>query len=205
MPTHITRRRFVLWLMPASGLCLAVDREALDVRLTEGRLRVTAPRLRFVTGAPLGRLRNGAPVPFALQLSISTDRWASVLQRDIERFVFSYDLWEEKFSVVRMGQPRRSVSHLTAQAAEAWCVEELSLQPTGIGEQQPFWVRLEVHAENPAEEAEADSQGSVSLTRLIEIFSRRARSGENRWVAEAGPFDLAGLRRAGRRPTGEPR
>jgi hypothetical protein len=199
MPIPITRRRFVYWLAPATGMCLTMQAEGggLEVRLGSDRIRVAIPQLRFVTGTPLERLRNGAPVPYALQLALSTDRWASVAQRDIERFVLSYDLWEEKFSIAKMGHPRKSVAHLTARAAEAWCVEELSVPSPAIGEQQPFWVRLEVHAENPAEQAELDRQESVSLTRLIEIFSRRSRKEQTGWVSEAGPLRLAELRKAG--------
>ncbi len=170
----------------------------MDVRLVDGRLRVTAPHLKFVSGKPLERLQNGAPVPFAFQLAVSTDRWATVLSRDIERFVFSYDLWEEKFAVAKAGYPRKSVSHLTARAAEAWCVDELSLAPSGVGAQQPFWVRLDVKAEDPAEQAELDRQESMSLTKLIEIFSRRTRGDQNRWVADAGPFRLDDLKKGPR-------
>jgi hypothetical protein len=196
MPPSLTRRRFLGLLVPACGFGLAkgMGTEGLDVRLADGLLRVSAPKLKFVTGQPLERLQNGAPVPFAFQLAVSTDRWASVLSRDIERFVFSYDLWEEKFAVARMGHPRKSVSHLSARAAEAWCVDELSLAPAGIGPEQPFWVRLDVRAENPAEQAELDRQESMSLTRLIEIFSRRTRGEQNRWTADGGPFRLSELR-----------
>ncbi len=204
MPSHITRRGFLGCLLPAPGICLAMTAEGdgLDVRLANERLRVAAPRMQFVSGKPLERLRNGAPVPFAFQLTLSIDHWASVLDRDIERFVLSYDLWEERFSITKMGHPRKSVSHLTARAAETWCVDDLELAPGRIEERQSFWVRLEVRAENPAEQAELDRQESVSLSRLIEIFSRRAHGEQTRWVAEAGPVRLADLRKApsGARP-----
>jgi hypothetical protein len=198
MPSHITRRSFVGFLLPAAGACLttAGEAERLEVRVAGERIRVAAPQLRFIVGKPLERLRNGAPVPFAFQLAVSADHWDSVLDRDIERFVLSYDLWEEKLAIAKLGPPRKSVSHLAASAAEAWCVGELSVAPGRIGEEQPFWVRLEVRAENPAEEAELDRQESVSLTRLIEIFGRRGRGEQSRWVAEAGPVKLAELRKA---------
>jgi hypothetical protein len=156
---------------------------------------VTAPQLRFLTGPPLERLHNGAPAPFAIQLSVSTDRWSTVAQRDIERFVLSYDLWEEKFAVTKVGHPRKAASHLAARAAETWCVDELSLAPAGIDERQPFWVRLEVRSENPAEQAELDRQEAVSLTRLIEMFSRRTRGEQTRWAAEAGPLRMGELKK----------
>jgi hypothetical protein len=200
MPPDITRRRLLGLLVPACGIGLAkgMESETLDVRLVEGFLRVSAPRLKFVSGKPLERLQNGAPVPFAIQLAVSTDRWATVLSRDIERFVFSYDLWEEKFAVVKMGYPRKSVSHLGARAAEAWCLDELALAPAGIEEKQPFWVQLDVRSENPAEQAELDRQESVSLTRLIEMFSRRTRGEQTRWLADAGPFRLEELEKGPR-------
>jgi len=195
MPEPISRRSFMGWLAPACGLCLATEGDGLDVHVVGGRIRVSAPQLRFITGAPLDRLHNGAPAPFALQLSASTDRWSSVAQRDIQRFVLSYDLWEEKFAVAKVGHPRRSVSHLTARAAEAWCVDELSLASGGIGERQSFWVRLEVRSENPAEQAELDRQDTMSLTRLIEMFSRRTRGEQTRWAVEAGPLLMTDLKK----------
>jgi hypothetical protein len=204
MPSPITRRRFVCWLAPASGLCLTMRAEdgGLEPRVVDERIRVAAPQLRFLEGAALERLRNGAPVPYALELALSMDRWATVAQRDIERFVLSYDLWEERFSIAKMGHPRKSISHLTARAAETWCVDELSLPCRGMPDRQQFWVRLQVRAENPAEQAELDRQDSMSLTRLIEIFSRRTRKEQTGWVSEAGPLRLAELRKrgAGARP-----
>jgi hypothetical protein len=197
MPPDFTRRSF-LGLLPAAaiGLTTNLEAEGLDVRMAGESIRVTAPQLRFVTGNPLERLKNGAPVPFALQLSLSTDHWASVAVRDIERFVLSYDLWEEKFSIAKMGRPRRLISHLAAHAAESWCVGEMSLATAGISEQQQFWVRLEARAENPAEQAELERQESVSLARLIDMFSRRARGDQNRWAADAGPLRLIDLKKA---------
>jgi hypothetical protein len=198
---YLTRWSLLLCLLPASGawISASLSAEGVEPRLDAGRIRVTAPRLHFVTGKALERLRNGAPVPFAIQLALSTDRWTTIFQRDIERFVLSYDLWEEKFSISKLGAPRKSVSHLTAGAAETWCVDEMAIPPTGISDQQPFWLRLEVRAENPGEDdAPILTEDGVSLTRLVEMFSRRSRNDQNRWVAEAGPFRLADLGRAKR-------
>lgn len=193
--TGITRRYLLCRLLPASGMCLSmplIAEEGLDVYLRGDRIKVAAPRLRFIAGPPLDRLQNGAPVPFAFQLSISTDRWRTTLSRDIERFVLSYDLWEEKFSVVRLGNPRRSVSNLGARAAEAWCVDELSLASAGLGNQR-FWVRLEVRNEDRDQSA-GDAEGPT-LARLIEMFSRRGGDRQSRWSFDAGPFRLSDLRK----------
>ncbi len=176
--------------------------QALVVRVSNDHLRVSAPALRFVAGRPLERLHDGAPVAFAFQLSLSLDSHASVLMRDIQRFVMSYDLWEEKFSVLKLGQARRSVSHLSAEAAETWCLDALSLPASGLAAERPFWIKLEGRTEEGGEPGGPDSEGSVTLGRLIEWFSRRARSEQPRWTAVAGPLRLAELRRSSPRAPG---
>ncbi len=178
------------------ALAAPLGAEALEVRLVEGRLKVSAQQFRFVTGKALERLQNGAPMPFALQLSLSTTRTGLPILRDIQRFVFSYDLWEQRFMVSRLGGRKRSASNLTATAAEDWCVDEMSLEPAGISEQQPFWLHLEVRAEEPRQDS-PDSNEPLNLTRLIDLFSRKARGEDRRARIDAGPFRLADLRRAG--------
>jgi hypothetical protein len=193
---HFTRRKFLVALLPASGACFSTQlaAETLQPRLAGGRIRVAAPHLHFVAGKSLERLHNGALVPFAIQLAVSTDRWTTIVQRDIERFVFSYDIWEEKFSISKLGSPRRSAFRPTAQDAEAWCLEEMAVPPAGIVDTQPFWLRIEVRAESPGEEGAADlAEEGVTLSRLVELFSRRSRNDQTHWLVEAGPFHLAAL------------
>lgn len=194
---EVTRRTFLALLAPAVAAASAASQrcELLDVRLDGALLRIAAPKLHFITGKPLQRLRDGAPVPFAIQLSLTLNPAASSpVYRDIQRFVLSYDLWEQRFSVTRLGPGHRSASHATAAAAEAWCLGEMSLEPAGLTPGQPFWVRLEVRAEDPVNRAAADGD-SMTLARLIELFSRRSRGEEKSWNAQAGPFSLADLRR----------
>lgn len=190
----VSRRTLILWAAPLARAGLSGPlAEALELRLALDRLKVATPRFRFVTGKPLERLRAGAPVPFAIQLSLFTDRSQPPAARDIQRFVFSYDLWEEKFAITRLGPSRRAASHLSAEAAEAWCVEEMALDFSGVSEQQPFWVRLEVRAEESSTGSHS-AEDPMSLARLIELFSRRSRGEEKHWRIEAGPFKLADLR-----------
>ncbi len=192
---HFTCRKLLLYLLPASAACVSIPLavESLQPRISNGQIRVAAPQFHFVAGKALERLHNGSPVPFAVQLALSTDRWTTIAERDIERFVVSYDLWEEKFSISKLGSPRKSVSHLSMQTAEAWCVEEMALAPASAAGDQPFWLRLEVRAENPGEDLQVLTGEGVSLTRLVELFSRRARTEQNHWLVEAGPFHLASL------------
>ncbi len=201
---HLTRRKLLYCLIPASGACfsMSLSAETLEPRFSGGKIRVVVPELHFVSGKALERLHNAAPVPYAIQLALSTDRWVTVAQRDIERFVLSYDLWEEKFAIVKLGSPRKSVSHLNARAAEAWCLDELVVPPASVSAEQPFWLRVEVRAENPGDgDAPLLTDEGVSLTRLIEMFSRRTRNEQTRWVVDAGPFRLSSLMR-GERPGG---
>lgn len=176
--------------------------QSLVVRMTNDHLRVSAPTLRFVAGRPLERLHDGAPVAFAFQLSLSIDSHATTLPRDIQRFVMSYDLWEEKFSILKLGPARRSVSHLPAEGAEAWCLDILALPASGLTPEKPFWIKLEGRTEEGGEPAGPVSEGSMSLNRLIEWFSRRTRSEQPRWIATAGPLRLAELRKSSPRAPG---
>jgi hypothetical protein len=186
-----------------AGLAAGVSRSwsgtPLDVLWEGDDLRVTAPQLHFLIGRPLDRLRDGASVVFLTQLTLATDSWATTLRRVPERFVFSYDLWEEKFSVTKLGGASRTASHLTAAAAEAWCLDNVAISTSGLVPAQSFWLRLELRAAEPKEEAAVLGEPGINLNRLIEIFSRRPRDQYPKWTAEAGPLRLGELKRlAGR-------
>ena len=67
-------------------------------------LRISAPQLNFLNGKPLERLKDGGSVAFVAQISLHTSPGAVVsATRTAARFAFSYDIWEEKFSVTRVG------------------------------------------------------------------------------------------------------
>lgn len=157
---------------------------------------VSAPQLHFLTGRPLERLKNGASVMFLSQLTVSTDAHTTIFRRLPERFVVSYDIWEEKFSVTRLGGTSRSVSHLSAAAAESWCIEGMVISAAGLDPQRQFWLRFELRAADPKEEAAVVGEPGINITRLIEVFSRRPRSEQPQWTLEAGPLRLNQLRRA---------
>jgi hypothetical protein len=196
-----------LWLLPVpvlAGLMQPVTREApgapsLDARLDGERLHVAAAGFSFLTGKTIERLKNGASAGFAAQLSLSAEAGGPVIRRGIERFVVSYDLWEEKFSAVRLGAIRRAISRTTAAGVEAFCVEGLSLDAAGYARDRPFWLRLEIRAEDPREQGAVVGEPGINLTRLIEIFSRPARGQQGHWTLERGPLRLADLKTSGRK------
>ncbi len=191
---QISRRS---WLL--AGLAVPLSRAWSAVRLQvtwDGdNLHVAAPQLHFLTGKPLERLKDGVTVTFLSQLTLMTDAQGTVVRRMPERLVVSYDVWEQKFSVARPGSSPRSASHLTAEAAEAWAVENMWISASGLAADRPFWVRLEMRAADPKEVGSVVGDSGISLTRLVEIFSRRPGAQYPSFTAETGPVRLADLKR----------
>jgi len=194
---NVTRRWWLLLSLGAT-LSLGLAAPSLQVRLDGDDIRVSAPHLKFLTGKPLERLKDGASVTFLAQLSLSTDVNALAVKRAVDRFIVSYDLWEEKFSVAKTGPDARSISHLSSSAAESWCLENLAVGIDSMPPDKPFWIRLEVRAEEPKDQAWVVGDSGINLTRLIEVFSNPARSQQAHWEAMAGPVRLQDLKKQGR-------
>jgi hypothetical protein len=201
MPSLSSRIR-TWWLILAfvSGFAAAMVTEELILSWHENRIEFTAPRLHFLAGKPLQALHDGAPVPFDFQITMWSGSRNHVFRRTADRFVVSYDLWEEKFSVVRLQSPRKMISHLTATRAEAWCLEQMPLDIAGVSDFEPLWARLEIRAQNAKEPAPIFGRGSlndsgISLTSLIEIFSRPAQAQQSHWTVDTGPLTLDDVKR----------
>lgn len=195
IPARISRRATAPFL--TAVVCLAALLFAateLTVRRAGDEIRVVAPRMRLLEGRTLERLHNGMAVGFEFQLSLLGDSKRSVLRRTTTRFVMSYDLWEEKFSVARVTGPTRSASHLSADAAESWCVDQLALPYTDLPGQSPVSLRLEVRAEDAERRGAGNGESGLSLTDLIDVFSRTGRSTQQRWNFESNSFRPADLK-----------
>jgi len=185
----LSRRHLLL-----GGLTAPVASNApLAVRREGESLRVTAPQIHFLNGRPLEQLRNGASLGFASQVVLYTDPLAP-LSRGLDRFVVSFDLWEEKFSATRLGPPQRTSSRMTAAACEAWCLENLLAVPPGLAPQRRFWIRLELRLEDARDNEPVIGEPGINLTRLIELFSRPPRGQQPRWSATVGPLRLDDLK-----------
>ena len=63
----------------------------------------------------------------------STQPRGAVVAQARQSFNLSFDLWEERFAVTRVGTPPRSVSHLRSREAEAWCLEHLTVPRADLG------------------------------------------------------------------------
>ena len=188
-------RQFWLLLLVLPIACRFLEAQTLQVRLEGTRLYATAPQLRLLTESILTRLQNGAAVRFHFQLTAVPGSGGKPLSEASDLFVLSFDLWEERFSVIQSAAPRRAVSHLSAAAAEAWCLENLPLPVPAVALESPFVVRLEIRAEDAEGESSSDSSPGLSLAGLIEIFSRKAKEQPLRWSALSGPIRLGELKK----------
>jgi hypothetical protein len=189
----VTRR---LWLAASCsvrlGWSLAVPR--LLIRREGSNLRISAPQVRFLMGKALEQLKSGATVGFVCQVTMTpTESSSSLLARSVDRFVVSYDIWEEKFAATRPGPPMRRADRMSVPATEAWCLDELLPIPPSISPGGWFWLKLELRAEDPKEWASIVGEPGINLNRLVEIFSRPPRNTQQRWNETAGPIRLQDL------------
>ena len=175
------------------ALAFSFSAQALVPHWNGDRLQVSAPGLHFLTGRALDRLHDGASIPYAFQMTLTTIPRSLPLQRSLDRFVVSYDVWAERFKIVQSAGSRKSVTNLTASAAENWCIDQMGLNWVGAPTDKDLWIRLEIRAEEPLERP--ISEAGLSLTSLIALFSEKPRASAQNWVAETAPFRLASLRR----------
>lgn len=174
----------------------------LLIRLDGDYLRVAVtPHLNFLSGRSLERLKDGASIGFAGQLTITSSPNSLIPEaRAVAHFALSYDIWEQKFAAVKMAERpdgRRSVSHLSAEAMESWCIDNLSIERSLIPPDRPFYVQLDLRAEDPRDQAGVVGDSGINLTQLIEIFRAPIRDGQKPFRVVNGPLRLSDLRKAG--------
>ncbi|HWF10199.1 MAG TPA: hypothetical protein VG297_17150 [Bryobacteraceae bacterium] len=191
-------RRLLTVVLLAGGVPLGAA-DSLAVHLDGDYLRVSLPHVDFLKGKPLDRLKDGASVAFIGKISItlSPNSLNSVTQA-VARFAMSYDIWEERFSVTKFQSPenKRPIAHLTEQAAENWCLDNLVIDRGLLPPDKPFYVQLEWRAEDPKDQLGVIGDPGINLTRLVEYLGRPPRSPEERRLYNAGPFRLADLKKS---------
>jgi hypothetical protein len=180
------------------ALVMVVALASLDARLgsqsmtmstKDGSVRVQAAGFRFLSEKPLARLKDGLTVRVDLEMRVLAAAGAdTTAAQQRQTCVLSYDLWEERFAAALSGTGSRSVSHLTAAAAEAWCIEQLAVPVSGLGSlrSQPFWIRLDAHIVD-AESSGRDNEG-FTLRGIIDTLSRRQSGEKTSHSTEGGPF-----------------
>lgn len=183
--------RLVLLILLAAGGRLSG--QSIDVTTGADALQITAPGFAFIEGQVLSRLRDGRSVRLELALMVLAREGGRAVAERRQIFDVSFDLWEERFAVTRVGTPARTVSHLTSRAAEAWCIENLTvpLRELGrLGRDAPLWIRLAYRVHTPDVDSRAASGVASTLERLIDLLGRRRVAGDLEKSMEAGPFRL---------------
>ena len=171
---------------------MRVFAQSVTVEAIGNSLKIRAPGFNFLKGDPLVRLKDGRLVRVELAALVlpGPGKPPAATARGI--FALSYDLWEERFAVTAVGARSQSVSHLMQAAAEAWCLEQLSI-PLGalgaLGRDAPFWIRLEYRMLDSDGTADPDDSG-YTLQALIDLLSRRRKTVASSPPIEAGPFTL---------------
>lgn len=187
-----------LWAPVAFAAFTFAQSAQLNVERDGDRLRVSAPQFHFLTGQPLEHLHDGRSVTYVFTVSLQVQRGQARGAGVTRQVIFSYDLWEERFSVARVDEPRTSASHLTASAAEAWCMDLLSLPASAAPADKTFVVKLECSLREEGAEP-ADAPATTTLTGLIDLLSRKTRATPPRWEAVSLPLRLADLKRRARK------
>ena len=184
-----------------AGLLLPVEQPlALRPRLQMEELFVNAPDLRIIEGRIAEKLKNGTAVALDYHLALFGKNRANARRRTFERFSFSYDLWEENYTVSTLRKPRSAASRMSAREAERWCLDHLPMLVTGLGRNEEFWLRLEIRTVQPKHDAEWLSDDGVNLGRLIDALGKVDERKPDQWVREAGPFRLRDFSASGRTP-----
>jgi hypothetical protein len=184
--TRISRRSWLLAGLTVS-LFSARAADSMKVFYDGDNLHVAAPTLHFLTGKPLERLKYGDVVAYVLQLELLNESRTIVVRPQKGRFVVSYALWEEKFSVTQLastpGVGPRTVEGLSATDAEAWCINNLTMSTLGLEPNQYYWLRLELRTGTARDFAD-DSKIGISIKDLIDLLGRK-----NTEVTHWGPLE----------------
>ena len=166
--------------------------QSVNVARAGDLVTVRAPGFGFIKAEALARLKDGRSVRVDLELEVLPGPGGPAAAQGRQTYVLSYDLWEERFAVTLAGSRPRSVAYLTLTAAEAWCLEQLTVPVSTLGRlaSEPFWVRLGYRVLEP-DAPSADNGGEFTLRGLVDALSRRRRNEPLTDVVEAGPFRLS--------------
>jgi hypothetical protein len=191
-----TCKRRILLLALACLLYLnaPANPESISAERHGDHLQVIAPKLHYISGRALEKLHNGSMITYVLKLIVTPQHAKEIAFVLQERFAISFDLWEEKFSVVQRKPDGRSASRLAASTAEAWCLENMPIPVRSVPEHQPFMIRLECFIEEDEEKENTESHSGLTLAALIDAFSRKKPDETMRWEAGGGPFQLEHLK-----------
>jgi hypothetical protein len=116
------------------------------------------------------------------------------------KFVVSYSIWEEKFKVAIPGSAARSQEGLSAAQAETWCLENAAISASRLTPDKPFRMRFELRSQRQPDLSPLVTDLGISLTSMVEVFSRKPGSGEFHQTLETDWLRLLNLPRLVGRP-----
>jgi hypothetical protein len=166
--------------------------QTLTVRAAADTLHVRASGLGFIAGSVLDRLQDGRSVRVDFELTVLEKPNGATIARAQQSFNLSFDLWEQRFAVTRLGPMPRSISHLSARAAEDWCLDNVTVPLASLGRtprDTPFWVRVNYRLQE-RDATSAPDDATFTLQTLIDVLSRRREDQDRAKSIEAGPFRL---------------
>jgi hypothetical protein len=187
--------------MATCAFAIEYNEYRLATRLDGDQLHISAPNFNFLSGKSLQRLKDGASVAFIAQLTVShSPNYVMADARSVARFAVSYDIWEERFSVTQIGDrsdQKRTISHLSAANAEAWCFDKLSINRTELPADKPFYVQLDMRVDDTRDPTSVIGETGISIasgiTRAVEILSQPPHDKQTHWLLKSGPVTLAEL------------
>ena len=174
------------WPVPSPAQTLTVD-------TIGGSLKIRAQDFSFLEGDPLDRLEDGQSVRVELTVMVLPASGQPEVAAARRIFALSYDLWEERFAVTTVEKRPQSISHLALAAAEAWCIDQLSIPIKALGSlgrDRPFWIRLE-HRILSTDSTSGSEESGFTLQTLIDLLSRVRKTDSVPQTIEAGPFRLS--------------
>jgi hypothetical protein len=183
------------YLLPLVLIAVMTPRlmaQTLTVRTIADALHIQARGLNFIEGPVLTRLREGRSVRIDFEMTVLSKPEGPAVKQGAQGFTLSFDLWEERFAVSRVGTPPKSISHLRPRDAETWCLDNLTmpLSSLGVGRDTPFWLRLAYRVHDVAPETNEAPGERYTLRGLIDRLSRRREEADLAKSVDAGPFRL---------------
>jgi hypothetical protein len=187
-----SRWRLGLFLVVFLTMPLSVAAQSLTVRVVGNAVQLRGSGLGLIQGRVSDHLKDGRSVRVDFELSVLEKSRGSPFTEIRQSFILSFDLWEQRFAVTRAGAPPRSISHLTARDAEAWCLENMTVPLTALGRlaREEFWIRVVYRVQDRAPAPNPEDDSTFTLRTLIDVLSRRRQDEDSARLLEAGPFRL---------------
>jgi hypothetical protein len=181
--TLVSRRSWLLAGLTVS-LSRAFEDNPLQLRYDGDTVRVAASSaLHFLTGKALARLQDGDAVAYLANLELLDATRTVTMRQQKGRFVVSYALWEERFSVTQLANKPVTVDGLSMQATESWCLDSVAISTLGLDPARYYWLRFDIRTANATEIA-AEGPAGLSVKDLVKWLGRKP-SEQTQW----GPLE----------------